>query len=248
MPELDLDDTETGIDLGLTTYAVLRGRKISTPRFLRRAEKRLRRAQRKLSRCRKGSNNRRKARLAVARIHARVADQRRDFIDQHTTAITRESQAVYVEDLNVKGMGNRRGRQGKSIHDQSFGKFTRTLQAKCARYGRTFVKIDRWFPSTQLCSHCGALEGPKGRAGLRIRIWTCSCGTTHDRDENAEINIRAAGRKLAVETRREAERQNACGGRVRLPTRERWPLKQEPTPEPHRNNGGAGGNRQASAR
>ncbi|MEV6955033.1 transposase [Streptomyces sp. NPDC051183] len=105
LPELDLDTTETGIDLGLSTYAVLRGRKISSPKFFRRQAKKLKRAQRKLSRAKKGSNNRRKAKLAVAKVHARVADQRRDFIEQETTRITRESQAVYVEDLNVKGMG-----------------------------------------------------------------------------------------------------------------------------------------------
>lgn len=97
LPELDWEETDTGIDLGLSTYAVLRGRKIASPKFFRRQEKKVRRAQRKLSRCATGSNNRRKARLAVAKIHARVADQRRDFIDQETTRIARESQAVYLE-------------------------------------------------------------------------------------------------------------------------------------------------------
>ncbi len=167
-------------------------------RLERRAERKLKRAQRKLSRARKGSNNRRKAKLAVAKVHARIADQRRDFIDQETTRITRESQAVYLEDLAVKGMAKA---FGKSVHDQSLGMFARTLEAKCARYGRTFVKVDRFFPSTQLCSHCGGLEGPKGMAGLRIRTWTCACGTTHDRDENAEYNLRLEGRSIVAEGR-----------------------------------------------
>lgn len=198
LPELDWEETDTGIDLGLSSYAVLRGRKIASPKFFRRQEKKLRRAQRKLSRCAKGSNNRRKAKLAVARIHARIADQRRDFIEQETTRITRESQAVYLEDLAMKGMAKS---FGKSVHDQSLGMFARTLEAKCARYGRTFVKVSRWFPSTQLCSACGALTGPKGKAGLRIRTWTCDCGTTHDRDQNAESNLRLEGRSLVAEGR-----------------------------------------------
>ncbi|MFK4265741.1 RNA-guided endonuclease InsQ/TnpB family protein [Streptomyces milbemycinicus] len=244
-PELDVEETDTGIDLGLSSYAVLRCRKLASPKFFRRQERKLRRAQRALSRKQKGSNNRRKARQTVARIHARIADQRRDFIEQETTRIVRESQAVYVEYLNVKGMATRRGRLGKSVHDQSLGTFVRTLEAKCTRYGRTFVKVDRWFPSTQLCSNprCGRLTGPKGRQQLRIRTWTCTeCGTRHDRDENAEANIRAAGRKRAAAMRREAERQNACGEHVRPRTPGQRSSKQEPTRGPTAARGGTGGN------
>ncbi|NUS85266.1 MAG: transposase [Streptomyces sp.] len=244
-PELDVEETDTGIDLGLSSYAVLRGRKIASPKFFRRQERRLRRAQRALSRKQKGSNNRRKARQAVARIHARIADQRRDFIEQETTRIVRQSQAVYVEDLNVKGMATRRSRLGKSVHDQPLGTFVRTLGAKCARHGRTFVTIDRWFPSTQLCSNprCGSLTGPKGREQLHIRAWTCTgCGTHHDRDENAEVNIRAAGRKRAAAMRHEAERHNACGEHVRPRTPGQRSSKQEPTRSPTAHRGGAGGN------
>ncbi|MFE9355823.1 RNA-guided endonuclease InsQ/TnpB family protein [Streptomyces olivaceoviridis] len=172
LPPLELDVTDTGIDLGLSTYAVLRDRKIASPKFFRRQEKKLRRAQRHLSRCKKGGSNRRKAKLAVARIHARIADKRHNFIEQETTGIVRESQAVYLEDLNVKGMAARRSRLGT-----------------------------RWFPSTQMCSNpnCGELSGPKGRRQLHVRSWTCNaCGSTHDRDENAEINLRREGRKLAA--------------------------------------------------
>lgn len=194
LPELDLDQTETGIDLGLSSYAVLRGRKIASPKFYRRQEKKLRRAQRKLSRAQKGSNNRRKAKLAVAKVHARIADRRRDFIEQETTRIVRESQAVYLEDLNVKGMA--KGTRAKSLHDHSLGMFARTLEAKCARYGRGFAKVDRYFPSTQMCSACGSVQGPKGLAGLSTRRWVCCCGSVHDRDENAELNIRREGRRL----------------------------------------------------
>ncbi|MFD8983950.1 RNA-guided endonuclease InsQ/TnpB family protein [Streptomyces sp. NPDC059564] len=202
LPELDWEETDTGIDLGLSSYAVLRGRKIASPKFFRRREKKLRRAQRKLGRCQTGSNNRRKAKLALAKVHARIADQRRDFIEQETTRIVRESQAAYLEDLNVKGMA-RSVRFGKSVHDQSLGTFARILEAKCVRYGRGFAKVGRWFPSTQLCSQCGALTGPRGREQLHIRQWVCDCGARHDRDGNAEINLRAEGRQLLAAGRAE---------------------------------------------
>ncbi|MGW1012032.1 RNA-guided endonuclease InsQ/TnpB family protein [Streptomyces termitum] len=194
LPELDLDETETGIDLGLSSYAVLRGRKIASPKFFRRQEKKLRRARRRLSRREKGSRNRRKAGRALAKIHARIADRRRDFIAQETTRIVRESQAVYVEDLHVKGLAG--GVHAASFHDQGLGLFVRALEYKCRRYGRGFVRVDRFFPSTWMCSACGGLEGPKGREGLGVRRWRCPCGAVHDRDENAEANIRAEGRRI----------------------------------------------------
>ncbi|OAH16599.1 putative transposase DNA-binding domain protein [Streptomyces jeddahensis] len=144
----------------------------------------------------------------------------------------------------MKGMATRRGKLGKSVHDQSLGTFVRTLEAKCVRYERTFVKIDRWFPSTQLCSApgCGSLTGPKGRQQLHVRVWTCTeCGTRHDRDENAEVNIRAAGRKRAAEMRHEAERLNACGEHVRPRTPGQRSSKQEPTRSVTVHHGEAGG-------
>lgn len=173
LPELDEEGTGIGIDLGLSHYAVLRGRKITSPKFFRRQERKLRRAQRKLSRCQKGSSNRRKAKLAVAKIHARVADQRRDFIEQHTTTITRESQAVYVEDLNVKGMTKT---FGKGLHDQSLGMFLRTLEAKCARYGRTFVKVDRWFPPLSCAPTAGPSPAPRGESSCTYAPGRASAG------------------------------------------------------------------------
>jgi putative transposase len=194
-------DAEVGIDLGLSTFAVLsNGKRIASPRFLRQAERRLRKAQRALSRKEKGSKNRAKARIRVAKAHARVADTRRDGAHKHSTAIIRENQAVFVEDLCVKGLA--RTRLAKSVHDSGWAMFTRMLEEKATRCGRTFGKVNRFFPSTQMCSVCGALGGKKP---LHIRTWTCTCGTMHDRDLNAAINILAAGR---------AERLNACGGTV----------------------------------
>jgi len=196
---------EVGIDLGLTHFAVLsNGKKIASPKFLRRAERRLRKAQKALSRKQKGSNNRKKAVARVAKLHARVADARRDHHHQVSTAIIRENQAVFVEDLNVKGLG--RTRLAKSVHDAGWGQFVAMLEYKAARYGRTFARINRFAPTSQVCSACGALDGPKP---LHVRSWTCKeCGTVHDRDINAAKNILAAGR---------AERLNACGGLVRPP-------------------------------
>ncbi|MFR9751889.1 RNA-guided endonuclease InsQ/TnpB family protein [Nocardia sp. 004] len=196
-------EAEVGIDLGLAVFAVLSdGRTIENPRFLRRTERRLRKAQQALSRKQQGSANRAKARLRVAKAHARVADTRRDWAHKQSTRIIRENQAVFVEDLCVKGLA--RTRLAKSVHDAGWGMFTRMLEDKAARYGRSFHKVDRWLPSTRRCSVCGVVGD---RKPLHVRIWTCGCGTTHDRDLNAAVNILAAGR---------AERLNACGGAVSL--------------------------------
>lgn len=203
---------EVGIDLGLTHFAVLSdGRKVTAPKLFRRAEKKLRKAQQNLNRKAKGSANRKKAVVKVARAHARTADARRDFHHKLSTAIIRDNQAVYVEDLAVNGLA--RTRVAKSVHDAGWSAFVTMLEYKAARYGRTFARVDRFFPSSQLCSACGVKDGPKP---LNVREWTCqSCGTAHDRDVNAAINIRTEGRKTVAAGR--AETQNACGGTVSPP-------------------------------
>lgn len=214
MPELD---AEVGIDLGLTTFAVLsNGTIIDSPKFFRRAERKLRKAQQDLSRKEKGSRNRAKARLRVARAHARVSDARKDWAHKHSTTIIRENQAMYVEDLCVTGLA--RTHLAKSVHDAGWATFIRLLEEKAARYGRVVGKVNRFFPSSQTCSTCGRIDGPKP---LSVRTWTCPCGAVHDRDLNAARNILAAGR---------AERQNACGETVSLPHNgEHDSMKQEPT-------------------
>ncbi|ROR37575.1 RNA-guided endonuclease InsQ/TnpB family protein [Kitasatospora cineracea] len=196
-------DTEVGIDLGLTTYAVMSdGTVIDNPRFLRKAEKRLKAAQRELSRKAEGGKNRAKARRKVARAHAKVADTRNNWLHQQTTRIIRETQAVYLEDLNVRGLG--RTRLAKSVHDAGWSTFRRMLVEKAARYGRHVGIIGRYEPTSQVCSTCGVPDGPKP---LAVRDWICeACGVLHDRDLNAARNILAAGR---------ADRLNACGGPVR---------------------------------
>jgi putative transposase len=195
-------EPQVGIDLGLIHFAVLSdGRKIGSPRFLRRAENKLRRAQRSLSRKQEGSRNRERARVKVARVHAAVADARREFHHQLSTALIRENQAVAVEDLAVTGLA--RTRLARSVHDAGWSTFVHMLEYKAQLYGRRFHRIGRFEPTSQVCSACGARDGPKP---LSVRVWRCrGCGTWLDRDVNAAVNVaRAAG--LAV---------SACGAQVR---------------------------------
>ena len=199
---LQRTESVIGIDLGLKHFAILSdGRKIASPRFLRCAEKRPRRAQRALSRKQQGSRNRDKARLKVARTHARAADARRDFHHQLSTALIRDNQAIAVEDLAVRGLA--RTRLAKSVHDAGWSGFVAMLEYKARLHGRAFIKIGRFEPTTRTCSACGVKDGPKP---LHIRAWQCpACGVFLDRDVNAAVNVaKAAG--LAV---------TACRAQVR---------------------------------
>ncbi|MDX3034444.1 RNA-guided endonuclease InsQ/TnpB family protein, partial [Streptomyces scabiei] len=199
MPETD---RTIGIDLGLTHFAVLSdGTKIDSPRFLRRAEKKVKKTQRELSRKQKGSKNCAKARLKVARAHTEVADVRREFHHQLSTRLISENQGIAVEDLSVVGLA--RTRLAKSVHDAGWAQFISMLAYKAERYGRTLVMIGRFEPTSQTCSACGVKDGPKP---LNVREWTCTaCGSVHDRDINAARNIKTAA-GLAV---------TACGAPVR---------------------------------
>jgi IS605 OrfB family transposase len=194
---------EVGIDLGLTAFAVLSdGTVVSSPKFLRRAQRKLRRAQRSHSRKQSGSKNKEKSRVRLARIHASVASKRADFCHQVSTRIIRDNQAVFAEDLCVAGLA--RTRLAKSVHDAGWAGFVRMLEYKAERYGRVFGKIGRFEPTSQVCSTCGVTDGPKPPG---VREWICAaCGTVHDRDLNAAKNVLALGR---------GESLNACGGDVR---------------------------------
>jgi putative transposase len=211
-----------GLDLGLTSFAVLSdGRKITAPRFLRRAQKKLRRRQRDLSRKQQGSSNRDRARVKVARAHARVADARREFHHQLSMALIRENQAVAVEDLAVAGLA--RTRLSKSVYDAGWSSFVNMLEYKAQMYGRKFHRIGRFEPTSQTCSACGAKDGPKP---LHVRSWQCQgCGVWLDRDINAAVNVaKAAG--LAV---------TACGAQVRPGAMPRAPRSEAGTlPKPRR--------------
>ncbi|MFE9976278.1 RNA-guided endonuclease InsQ/TnpB family protein [Streptomyces hirsutus] len=198
---LPATDTAVGIDVGLDHLLTLStGEKITNPRHERRDRARLARAQRELSRKAKGSANREKARRKVARIHARIADRRRDALHKLTTRLVRENQTLVIEDLAVRNMVRNRN-LARAISDAAWSQFRSMLEYKAAWYGRDVLAVDRFFPSSRLCSHCGALQD---RLPLQVRTWTCDCGATHDRDVNAAQNLLAVG--LTV---------SACGAGVR---------------------------------
>ncbi|MFF4840850.1 RNA-guided endonuclease InsQ/TnpB family protein [Streptomyces collinus] len=209
---------DVGIDAGITSLVTLStGEKITNPKHERRDRARLARAQRELSRKAKGSANREKARVKVARIHARIADRRRDFLHKLSTRLVRENQTVVIEDLTVRNLLKNHS-LARAISDASWTELRSMLEYKCAWYGRELVVIDRFFPSSKLCGNCGAV---REKLPLNVREWTCDCGAVHDRDVNAARNTLAAG--LAA---------SACGDGVR-PQREssrtgRSSVKQEP--------------------
>ncbi|MEU6197810.1 RNA-guided endonuclease TnpB family protein [Streptomyces sp. NPDC047061] len=195
-------EAAVGVDAGLDHLLTLStGEKITNPRHERRDRARLATAQREHARKAKGSANREKARRKVARIHARVADRRRDNLHKLTTRLVRENQTIVIEDLTVRNL-LRNDKLARAISDAAWSEFRSMLEYKAAWYGREVIAVDRWFPSSKLCSNCGALQY---RMPLHVRTWTCTdCGTTHDRDGNAAKNLLAAG--LAV---------SACGAGVR---------------------------------
>lgn len=157
---------------------------------------------RSLSRKKKGSANQEKARQKLARFDQKIVDRRRDFLHKLSTEIVRSNDIIVIEDLHVSGMsasgGSRKKGLNRAISEASWSEFRTMLEYKSHWYGRDFRIIDRWFPSSQMCSECGHIDG---RKTLSIRQWVCpECGTRHDRDINAAKNILAAG--LAV---------NVCG-------------------------------------
>jgi putative transposase len=187
-------EAETGIDVGIKTLATTSdGGKLENPRPLVKREQRLKMLQRRLSRKTKGSNNRRKSGLKVAKLHAKISDTRRDTLQKFTTKIIRENQAIYVEGLNVAGMVQNHN-LAKHIADAAFGEIFRELEYKATWYGRTYLPLDRFFPSSKLCSSCGYLFE---ELLLSVREWDCpACAVHHDRDINAAINIKKAGQYL----------------------------------------------------
>ena len=189
-PEKTAGTGTVGIDVGLSTYATLStGEKIANPRHLVRSEQRLARLQRRLSRRQKGSQNRNKQRLKVARLHAHVANQRRDHLHNLTTRLVRENQAIGIESLRITGMIKNR-KLAKHIGDAGWGLFAQMLRYKVvASQHAVLVVADPLWPSTQRCACCG--ERPVVKLTLKDRRWVCPhCQTEHDRDVNAAINLK----------------------------------------------------------
>lgn len=190
-------DAAVGIDVGLDHLLTLStGEKVANARHERRDRARLAMAQRELSRKTKGDGtNRAKARRKVARVHARIADRRRDMLHKLTTRLVRENQTLVIEDLTVRNMVKNR-RLARAISDAAWAEFRSMLEYKAAWYGRTVIAVDRFFPSSKLCSGCGTLQR---KMPLGVRTWTCeSCGASHDRDVNAAKNLLAAGLAVTV--------------------------------------------------
>lgn len=188
--------TFLGLDFSMhELYRDSNGDEPCYPRYYRQAEKRLKREQRKLSLMQKGSKNREKQRIRVAKHHEKVANQRKDFLHKQSKQITNAYDCVCVEDLNMKAMSQAL-QFGKSISDNGWGMFVTFLKYKLEEQGKKLVKVDKFFASSQICSCCGYKNTET--KNLSIRAWDCSkCGTHHDRDINAAINIRNEGMRIA---------------------------------------------------
>jgi putative transposase len=181
-----------GIDLGLTHFAILStGEKIASPKAFRKNESNLAKLQRRMNHKRdKTTKNRAKAKLKVARLHAKIDDTRKDFLHKLSTRLINENQVIAVETLAVSNM-QKNHCLAKSIGDSGWSEFVRQLEYKAKWYGRTLIGIDRWYPSSKRCNDCGHIVGSMG---LEIRDWTCpECGVSHDRDINAARNVLTAG-------------------------------------------------------
>jgi len=199
---LPITTKQVGVDLGLKSMVILStGEQVGNPKYFAKDEKKLAKAQRQLAKKNKGSKNRAKARLKVARIHAKVAARRRDYQHKLSTRLIRENQVICIESLSVKNMIKNHS-LAKAISDVGWSELVRQLEYKANWYGRTLVKIDKFYPSSKRCHACGHVLDS---LSLDERFWLCpQCKIFHDRDINAAKNVLTAG--LAV---------SACGEAVR---------------------------------
>ena len=187
-----------GIDVGIKEfYTDSNGDKVGNPKTLRKLETKLIREQRRLSRKQKGSNNYKKQKQKLARVHEQIANKRKDFLHNESAKLVRENQVIAAEDLKIKNMV-RNHKLAKSISDASWGEFFRLLEYKSFEHGTDFVKIDTFFASSQTCSCCGFKN--ESVKDLKVRSWTCpKCGAEHDRDANAATNILNEGLRILQE-------------------------------------------------
>lgn len=186
-------DRALGLDYSSPHFYVdSQGASADMPHFYREAEEKLAREQRKMSLMKRGSSNYQKQRKKVAKCHEKVSNCRKDWLHKRSTELAIAWDYVCVEDINLRGMAGSL-RLGKSTNDNGFGMFRTLLGYKLAERGKVLVKIDKWFPSSKMCSECGAINS---ELTLKTREWICECGAHHDRDLNAAINIRTVGLAL----------------------------------------------------
>jgi len=179
-----------GIDFGASRLATLStGEKVANPKYTYRYAQQLKRQQQKLARKQKGSNRYKRQKQRVARVHEKIANSRMDTAKKLAWSMVTRFDTICVEDLNLRGMIKNHS-LARSLSDAGIGQCIRAIEAKAAMHGKEVVKVDRWFPSSKLCSECGALQESMP---LNVRHWTCGCGAIHDRDENAATNILAVG-------------------------------------------------------
>ncbi len=190
-PVVPTKETSLGLDYSSHDFYVDSNGKVANyPQFYRQSEEKLAKEQRKLSRMKVGSHNYDEQLHKVQLLHEHIANQRKNFCHTTSAAIAKQYDAVFVEDINLRGLAGSM-KLGKSTNDNGFGMFRAMLEYKLTSQGKTFAKIDKWYPSSKTCSVCGFI---KDDLTLADRVWTCSaCDTTHNRDHNAAINIRNVG-------------------------------------------------------